>query len=172
MEGCRSLPTLSTDWVMLCFMSFRFRILFIFSPFLGILAWSLAVLRGDEMQEFDKAQKVIGWRDTLAYVHVRWFDLSPGAIGNWQRVHPNSLACRDPFRSEIASFSTKSNRWFVSENGGARAGTLFWNIVLWRFHFLLWTLCSSSSQKLQFEDQIETFTHFFKGLTFDKLITV
>lgn len=63
-------------------MFFRFGILFIFSPFLGIVARSLAVPWRDEMKCFDKAQKLIGWRGALAYVHVDWFDLSPGAIGN------------------------------------------------------------------------------------------
>jgi hypothetical protein len=42
-EGCRSLSTLSTGWVRLCFISFRFGILFILSPFFGILAQTLAV---------------------------------------------------------------------------------------------------------------------------------
>ena len=39
-------------------------------------------------------------------------------------------------------------------------------------HYLLWTLRFSSSKKLRFEDQIETFTHFIKGLTFGKLCSV
>jgi hypothetical protein len=34
--------------------------------------------------------------------------------------------------------------------------------------YLLSTLRFSSSKKLRFEDQIETFTDFFKGLTFGK----
>ena len=65
----------------------------------------------------------------------------------------------EPSATTPALYSTTRN------NRRERGETLF----LGRFHYLLWTLRFSSSKKLRFEDQIETFTHFFKGLTFGKI---